>query len=297
MAFSSVEICWSGWSNNVETCQWPTTRFVAHSTRTDSLLITMILILTPSKFQTFHWNQDHSCTGWMIECARYLTIHQKFVDCVCLRHDKHLYSSDRNSQKIYVPSKTLEKVSECHCRWHIWKVDRRTIRWDLWCQHNWLEWFSHGKMILIADEGSPQSLAREVCFLRFCVMPWKDELETTFKYCLGWQVDVVQEFSRIQSLRQKWRWPDGIRVANFPRIPYVAVQPQSTRVHVYNHLHVDVQRHLMRISRQWTGLRIDWSTRFDWDKKIFTRKMVILRIWIRKEVLFYSWKQHPRRMG
>ena len=153
----------------------------------------------------------------------------------------------------------------------------------------------HGKMILIADEGSPRPLAREVCFLRFCVMSWKDELETTIKYCLGWQVDVVQEFSRIQSLR--------LRVPIFPRIPYVAVQPQSTRVHVYNertirvlrtdHLHVDVQRHLMRIS----GLRMSWSIRFDWYKKIFTRKMVIRRIWVRKEVLFYSWKQHPRRMG
>ena len=111
MAFSRVEIWWSDGSNNGEICQWPATRFVAHSTRTDSLLITMILTLTPSQFQTFHWNQDHSCTGWMIECERYLTIHQKFVDCLCLRHDKHLYSWDRNSQKIYVPSKTAGKGS------------------------------------------------------------------------------------------------------------------------------------------------------------------------------------------
>ena len=53
----------------------------------------------------------------------------------------------------------------------------------------------------------------------------------------------------------------GIRVEYFPRIHHVAALQQSPRVHVKNerktrrvyrtdHLHVDVQRHLMVISRQ-----------------------------------------------
>ena len=33
------------------------------------------------------------------------------------------------------------------------------------------------------------------------------------------------------------------------------------------------------------------------SKRIFTRKMVIPRTWIRKEVIFYSWKQTTKRMG
>ena len=43
--------------------------------------------------------------------------------------------------------------------------------------------------------------------------------------------------------------------------------------------------------------RVEWSTakdpkcstRFDWCKRIFTRTLVIPRIWIRKEVVFFSW--------
>ena len=36
-------------------------------------------------------------------------------------------------------------------------------------------------------------------FFRFCVMPWKDAPEPRIKYCLGRQVDVVQEFITIQN--------------------------------------------------------------------------------------------------
>ena len=49
----------------------------SQSTRTDSLLKTMIWTLTPSQNQTCRLNPDHSCTRWMIECERYWTILQK----------------------------------------------------------------------------------------------------------------------------------------------------------------------------------------------------------------------------
>ena len=50
---------------------------------------------------------------------------------------------------------------------------------------------------------SYQFLAREgLRIFRFCVMPWKDEPEPTIKYCLGRQVDVVQEFHHHTEL---WR--------------------------------------------------------------------------------------------
>ena len=50
---------------------------------------------------------------------------------------------------------------------------------------------------------SHQSLARKgLRIFRFCVMPWKDEREPAIKYCLGRQVDVVQEFHHHTEL---WR--------------------------------------------------------------------------------------------
>ena len=48
---------------------------------------------------------------------------------------------------------------------------------------------------------SRQSFARKRLrfFLRFCVMPWKDEREPTIEYGLGGQVDVVQKFITTQN--------------------------------------------------------------------------------------------------
>ena len=91
-------------------------------------------------------------------------------------------------------------------------------------------------------------------------MSWEDEPESTIKYCLGRQVDVVQKFIKRQNFaHNSWR-TDGIRVEYFPRIHQIAARRQSSRVPVENerrsrriyrtdHLHVDVQRHLMVISR------------------------------------------------
>ena len=39
--------------------------FYSHSTRTDSLLKTIIWTLTPKQNQKCRWNHGHSCTGWM----------------------------------------------------------------------------------------------------------------------------------------------------------------------------------------------------------------------------------------
>ena len=75
----------------------------SHSTRTDSLLMTMIWTPTPSQNQTCCQNPDHSCTGWMIECERWWTNPQKmqhkttiniiqYGECLCLQHYKHRYS-------------------------------------------------------------------------------------------------------------------------------------------------------------------------------------------------------------
>ena len=64
---------------------------------------------------------------------------------------------------------------------------------------------------------SPQSLACKcLCIFRFCVMSWKGESELNIKYCLGRQVDVVQEFTTVQNFVHNWRTADGIRVESLP---------------------------------------------------------------------------------
>ena len=115
---------------------------------------------------------------------------------------------------------------------------------------------------------SHQSLAyKGLRILRFCIVSWKDEREPSIKYCMGRQIDVVQKFTRVQSFGQNWWWANGIRVEHLPRIHHIAGLPQSPRVTVKierntreiywkDHLHVDVQRHLMGIKRQQSGMRV-----------------------------------------
>ena len=191
--------------------------------------------------------------------------------------------------------------------WHIWKVDSRTIRWDLWNEYNMLEWFCMETFIFDWWWRSRHSLARKsVRIFRFCVMPWKDEREPTKKCCLGGQVDVVQKFITIQNFGHNWWWTNGIREYISQDSPHCASatksksscqkwaknqkisQEGSSSCRCSTTSHGDLKK---------TGMRIKCSTRFELCKNIFTRKMVLPRIWIRKQVVFYSWKQTTRTMG
>ena len=64
---------------------------------------------------------------------------------------------------------------------------------------NWED--SSWKQLSLVNDEEVISLshAKVYVFFRFCVMPWKDERESTIKYSLGRQVDVVQKFITIQS--------------------------------------------------------------------------------------------------
>ena len=112
---------------------------------------------------------------------------------------------------------------------------------------------------------------------------------------LGWikSSQNYRNFDRIDG-----RWATGIRVEYFPRIQYVEAQWRSQTFTVEskwnirefykkNHLHVDVQRHLMGIKRQEDRMRVKCWTRFSICKKIWSRTMVISRSWIREQVVLY----------
>ena len=108
---------------------------------------------------------------------------------------------------------------------------------------------------------SHQSLAcKGLCIFRFCVVSWKGESEPNIKDCLWTTVGLVQRFITVQNFGYNWRRTDGIRVEYFPRIHHIAALQQSPRVHDQNarsitiqrtnHLHGDVQWHLMEIQRK-----------------------------------------------
>ena len=104
------------------------------------------------------------------------------------------------------------------------------------------------QLSLISDEEVISlSHAKVYVFFRFCVMPWKDESKPNTKFCMGRKVELVQEFITMKNFGHNWWWADGIRVEYFPRIHHIIWRT--------NHLHVDVQWHLMGIWRQWTGMQ------------------------------------------
>ena len=101
---------------------------------------------------------------------------------------------------------------------------------------------------------SHQSLAcKDLCILKICVTPWKDESEPNIKYCLGATVGMVQRFITIQNFWHNRRRTNGIRVEYFPTFYCIAARPWSPKVHEQNgqtrtiprtnYLHVDVQWH------------------------------------------------------
>ena len=233
----------------------------------------------------------------------------KWDDCFCLLHYKRLYSWWGITQTFGIPSR-IQKISQWNrCSTFL----RNRYPNNQMSSMEWIQWTGkilHGSMYLwLVMKKSHQSRAHKgPRIFRFCIMPWKDEREPTIKYCMGRQIDVVHKFTGIQSFGQIWWWANGTRVEYLPRIHHIAVCPWSPRVtvkierrtrrfHWTDCLHVDVQRHLMGIWRQWKRMRIKCSTRFSLCEEISSRTMVIPWTWIRKEMVFYSRIQSTRRMG
>ena len=107
---------------------------------------------------------DDSCTGWMIECARFKTNPQKMQhktatnilecgECSCSRLHKHLYSWERITQNIHAPSKILVKItlwSRCsrYLRSWYWNNQMRFLE----CLKSFLENSTWKQSSLVNDE-------------------------------------------------------------------------------------------------------------------------------------------------
>ena len=200
--------------------------------------------------------------GWMIDCERNWTVLQKmqcktstnvlcFGECLCLRHWKHLYSWERTTQKICIPSKYRDNL----ILKHMFDISAKLIVEQsdeiFWSVLNTAGKTLHGNNYLCGNDEEVISLshAKVYVFSDFMVMSWKGE--SNIKYCLRRTVELVQRFTTIQNFGHKWRRTDGIRVEYFPRIRHIAALQQSPKIHEQNgrtrtiprtnYLHVDVQ--------------------------------------------------------
>ena len=94
---------------------------------------------------------------------------------------------------------------------------------------NW-EDSSWEQLFLVSDEEVIKFVAcKGLCIFKFCAVSWKGEREPNIKFCMGRQVDVVQEFITIQNFGRNCRRADGIRVEYFPRIHHVAALQQKPK--------------------------------------------------------------------
>ena len=169
----------------------------SQSTRTNLLLMTMIWTLTPTQNQTCRYHPDHSCTGWMIECERFKTNPQKMQHKTVTNHSliwRMFMSFDigsicihgkNYSENLHSIKNTGKDLNETDVQ-HIWKVDNRTIRWDLWSEYNKLGESAWKHLSLIGDEEVISlSRAKVYVFSDSVLWLWKDEREPHYRILSG----------------------------------------------------------------------------------------------------------------
>ena len=109
--------------------------------------------------------------------------------------------------------------------------------------------------------------------LRFCIVSWKDERDLPIKHCMGRQIGMVQKFTEYRALDTVDGWPIEFEWNIFPgfttlqlshKVQELLLRLGETPENFYrtDHLHVDVQRHLMGIKGQQERMRVKCSTRF-----------------------------------
>ena len=152
-------------------------------------------------------------------------------ECSCLQHWNHLYSCERITQTIGIPSR-IRKISQWNkCSTYLRNWCPNKMRSMEWKQTDW-ENSSWKYLSLIGDGQSHQSSAHKgLRLFRFCTVSWKVTREPRIKRCMGTEIGVVEKYTGIQNFGQNWWWANRIRVEYLPRIQYVAAQSRSRRVY------------------------------------------------------------------
>ena len=226
-----------------------------------------------------------------------------FGECSGLQHCKHLYSWGKNysdhlhsikntedptmKQMFDISEKLISEQSD-----EIYGV--RTISWET----------LHGSICLglVMKKSSVSCTQRSTYFqsLYYSVERWTRTLNPVLHGKTDWRGSKV--FRHTEPC-----WADGIRVEYLPRIHHVAAQSRSSRVTVEiewntrefyrkEHLHVDVQRHLMGSKDNKIECESNAQLVSLFAKKIRSRTMVISRSWFSENSPQGGWDKMAERM-
>ena len=129
---------------------------------------------------------------------------------------------------------------------HVWEIGIRTIEWDYWSDSNFLGKFFMEALIFGQWWERYQFLANKVYVFS----------DSAFYFGKTNEIPEPMEF--------EWNLPRIHHIAALQQSPTVPVEYEhrNRKFHWTEYLHVDVQRHLMGIFRQCSGMRIKRSARF-----------------------------------
>ena len=166
---------------------------------------------------------------------------------------------ERITQTICIPSK-IQKISQwnrcsIYLRNQYPNNQMRSMEWKQFTGKT-----LHGSICLwlVMNKSSVSCTQRSTCSqILYCVL---ERRTRTLNQILHGKTDWRDSkfHQNIELFGQNWWWANGIRVEHLPRIHHIAALPQSPRgsvkierntkeIYWTDHLHVDVQRHLMGI--------------------------------------------------
>ena len=268
LVFSRVELWWINGSKNSETCLWTATEFVhrAHGQiscwwrwyelwhrRRIRHVVNIQIILAQDE-----WSNAKDSGRILKKCNtrqqqtffHLVNVYVFDIGSVCT-HGKELIGNFT----FHKNTKQISQWNRCSTYLKSWWPNNqiRSMVWKhlfYWCDSSW------NHVSLIGDE-EVVSLSREGLCIFQCLYCVLEKRESIIKHCMVRKIGVVQKFITIQNFGHNWWWANGNRVEYFPQIHHIAALLQSPRVPVKelrtrrfprtDHLHVDVQRHLMGI--------------------------------------------------
>ena len=186
-------------------------------------------------------------------------------ECLCLRHWKHLYSWERITQTIYIPSRI---------RWKIFLKSKCSRYLNSWYWNNQMRFLEclksagkilHGNDYLwsVMKKSSVSRMQRFTYFQNMCFVleRWIRTQHQILSGKTNWRGSKVHHNTEFWTQLTESRWSSS-RV--FPGFTFIAARPRSPKVHEQNgrtrtiprtnYLHVDVQWHHMVKWRQWNGM-------------------------------------------
>ena len=189
-------------------------------------------------------------------------------ECLCLLHYKHLYSWWRITLTICIPSK-IKKISQ----WN-----RSSTHLQNWCPNKMrsMEWkqligkIIHGNIChkLVTKESSIFSARSSTSFRILCCALRR--FSKTFNRTMHGNKDwIVSKHLRNTETCTASQWnssgmfsQDTIRCSSVKKSKLIVEIRWDTReFHRKDYIHVDVQRGLLWIKRQWKRMRVKCSTR------------------------------------